>query len=110
LIGLWQSVASQTKRLLGADFPLTAQQAVDITGFFDQIKEHDPDSQSFRYPCNASGDRTLSSLTHVNVRVLHDVVHRVDDHLRELLGVVAWCYDERADAERAARSECSDFV
>jgi hypothetical protein len=43
----------------------------DIERILNEIQEHDPDGQAFRYPVDTDGAQTKAQLTHINLTVFH---------------------------------------
>jgi hypothetical protein len=79
MIQLWRDVASLTARVDGA---LIEVEAIDragvLIGYFDAF---DPTGQVFRYPEDVKGNRHLAQHKLINVEVLRDQMHEVQQIL-----------------------------
>lgn len=104
LCTLWSGIDLQTRKLLGADFPLTTEELIEVKQLFLSIEDHDPKSYSFRYPFDTKNQRTHPSLTHVNVRALYESTHRVTSYLLRLLDMVIYHYNQRSEYEAECRN------
>lgn len=97
LSGLWGDVERRTRELLGTQFPLAPNETTLVKGLFAAFETHDSKSDAFRYPMDKQKRRTLTNLTHVNVRALKDRVHEVSELLDRLVYCVDYYYAERSN-------------
>lgn len=101
LQSLWAEVEERTRRLLDSDFPLSRKETAAVKQLFADIEEHDPGSDSFRYPIDSTKKRrTHPTLTHVNVRALCEAVTEATDHLGRIHHLVDYHYTQRSEMER----------
>lgn len=96
---LWNDVYARTKSLCGSDFPLNAEETEAVKALIANVEEHDPSSDSFRYPFSSKLQRTHPTLRHVNVRALHETTHQLLDYLSRLYTPVDYFYEERSAYE-----------
>lgn len=69
-----------------------------------QFAEVDPYSESFRYPFNKNGDKTLTGLKHINLRNLNEVMNRI----ASFLDATNMCISENLDLKREIEAEYRD--
>lgn len=97
---LWKSGRENACRVLGLDFPLTTVATSQVGTLLAQFERHDPDSYSFRYPISKKKGITHRALTNVNLRVLRDRVGQAVEHVKHLVALIDWCYDQKSETGR----------
>jgi hypothetical protein len=74
LFELWKEVKGIASRLWPDESGNVLENLEHLIEEFDTV---DFDSQDFRYPTKKDGSRTLTGITHINVRNLRDVMGRI---------------------------------
>jgi len=95
---LWCALRKNVTTLCPVDFPMDAKTVTEFEGLIAQIEDHDLESDSFRYPYDSKDRKSHPRLEHVNLRVLHDTIHRAFENLGAVLDAIVYHYDERSGA------------
>ena len=102
---LWQRGLSESADVLSGTPPVRTIADDHVTTLLAQFEEHDPSSDSFRYPIGKRTGRTHPKLTHVNLDTLRQSVHLAYDRITSILDFVEYHYDQRSEWERDQQSE-----
>lgn len=81
LAKLWAEAMRLIHRHYGDRVGKIAAELQWIDECIHEWNEHDPSSFSFRYPTDKSGNITLSDMTHINLRNLHETMELVGSAL-----------------------------
>lgn len=96
---LWRQILENAEQLMGGEFPLSDDETNQVKQLLMEFEEHDPKSDAFRYPVSVNMERTHPTLSHVNVRALHDDVHTAVDSILTLSEPIGYFYSRKCEWE-----------
>lgn len=94
LMEMWNTIEKNSKALLASDFPLDKTEAHYIKETLQEIRKHDPKSDSFRYPVGKKKQRSHPGLIHINVKVLYERFNQIHEYLGRLSWMIEHLYME----------------
>jgi len=92
---IWANVQQKIATFLHDSGQPLSEELSSVTRIIKMIMEHDPKSDSFRYPYDNQKRKSHPSLTHVNVHTLYLHIHEADVVLSHIREIVAYYYEQR---------------
>jgi hypothetical protein len=93
ILNLWRLVKDLMNNIIETVDPsvrnyITKEDMSDIQSIIGHYVQLDPDSMAFRYSEDASGNNTMSGITHINIRNFSEHISRISELLKKFELVV----------------------